>query len=273
MNIKKYKIIIGSVCLVILLIFVIGRVAFSLPLTEEIRNSPVIVGAADAMWPYNGMTKMAREKEILTYYDSVEDSLNAEMWGGEPPKDFWWDRKSPKAPPWGEEIARFQNEEYVFVLLDGKIEGNKMVGLEPLPCLDHALFNVSKGKISDPIYHWNTGIKAAVTEFRSIYYEEDRVAKDIAGAYSKEEVTRLVNDGIPIYYGVGIEPKINQLTILGESPTEVIPFKYQDETYYLWYYLDAERFGTVYEENINPSVTTMAEMIEIFDIRFDGMIP
>lgn len=271
-KIKKYKIVIGSVCLIILLIFGIAQLVFSLPLTEEICGLQVILGA-DMELLDDGKTQMALEKEMLTYYDSVEDSLYAEMWGGEPPTDSWWDRKPPEDTPWGEEIVRFQNDEYMLVLLDGELKGNKVVGLDSLPCLDHALFNASKEKVSYPIYHWQTGIKTAVTNTRKIYHEEDLAVKDIANSYGKEEVTRLVNDGIPIYYGVGIEPKTNQLTILGESPTEVIPFKYQDETYYLWYYLDAERFGTVYEENIDPSVTTMAEMIEIFDIRFDGMIP
>lgn len=253
-SLRKYGFAILFILLIPFLLFLITLLVFFMNRGETIRESSVIEGSE---WLMEEKARMVGSGEAIEYYDNVEDSL----------REGYWNGTGKKMPEW-EQIISFQEENYLFVLFIGELKG-----VQKIPTIYQALFNVVDGKISNPLYYWTTGVKASLFSFGDIYYEEDRIAKDIDNSYYNTDITNLANNAIPIYYGVGIEPKTKQLTILGESPTEVIPFKCQDETYYLWYYLDSERFGTIYEENIDPSVTTMAEMIEIFDIRFDGAIP
>lgn len=243
---KRYCVTI--LVLVMLVLTAMLAIILSVHITNgEIRDSSVEMGSELLI---GEMANKAVQSRELKFYGDIGSSLEDAI--GE---------KTER----GEEIIRFQKGDYLFILFRGKIGG-----ILAIPAAYHVLFKMEEGKVSSPLYYGVTGIKQSLGKTGMFYDEEDRVVKDIDASYRSEGVTELANDGIPIYYGVCMEPEAKQLTILGQSPTDVIPFEWKDKTYYLWYYLEETGFGAVYAKDIDPSVTTMAEMINIYDIRFDG---
>lgn len=249
---KKYVIIIFTIFTIfIILLLVVVTKTVTLTYGEDICDFTVHDGSD---WFIDGKIGGGEEAQ-LTYYKNVEDSLEAAR-----EEDI-----QEKETSRGSEIVRIEKGDYLFVLFRGEIKG----GIKALPCIYHAIFKIKNGNISYPLYYWCTGVENTLWNSTKTYHEEDRITRDIANAYYKADVTSKANGGIPIYYGVGVEAKTKQLTILGVSPTKIIPFEYKGKTYYLWYYLE-EKFGKIYEEKIKLSVTTMEEMAELFDIQFNG---
>ena len=180
--------------------------------------------------------KSSPNETVLPNYISIEVSIE-EYYRNEPRV---FDKEHYTPPQMQDEVIRFENEEYLLVIFAGK-EWNKF------HCLLNFIFRKNGEKVSYPIYSWSQSV-VDYKGHKGIYFEEDRIAKDIVQSYTSG-FTERINNGQILYYGVGLEEKLQNLTILGYAPTEVIPFEYNTQTYYFWYYLGDYPFTEVLEAN------------------------
>lgn len=125
--------------------------------------------------------------------------------------------------------------------------------------------------VSYPLYGWWQAIHGAGPSYhRAVFSDEDRIVRDIIMSYRAEHVTARVNGGIPIYYGIGVGTIPLRMSILGYEPDGIIPFIFQGNEYFFWYYRSMPKFGEMLSSNIDISaVFTFGEVIPFFDILIE----
>ena len=210
------------------------------------------------------------DENSLPYYISIEVSIG-EFYRNESSSGD--DMRSPSLPI-SDEIIRFESDDYLLVIFATEPRKN-------VHSMQSFIFRKNDGKFSYPIYMWDQEIKGHWTH-PGIYYEEDRVARDIIKSYANEFTAR-VNNGSILYYGAGLDDKLQNLVILDYTPTKVIPFEYKRNTYYFWYFLGELPFTEVLEINNLVEKTSgdifygetvgfyhfkTGEIIECFEIAF-----
>ena len=208
----------------------------------------------------------------LPYYDDIEVSMK-EFYRKEPGMT---DNKYSAPPKMTDEIIRFESDKHLFIIYVGRLWNNET-------CMENFFFLKNEKQISYPIYKSYQEVKASMAH-KGMFYEEDRVARDIVQSYANDFTTR-VNGGNILYYGAGIDEKLKNLTILGYAPTEVIPFEYNKQTYYFWYYLEGVPFTEILEATgvLNADIHDSplgglsgsfqyktGDIIECFEITFSG---
>lgn len=129
------------------------------------------------------------------------------------------------------------------------------------------LFQTQGDYISYPLYVLVEGVQRSSLYVTGIWYDEDRIARDLISSYVARGVTSIVNSGTPIYYGAGIGLPPQQILILGYEPDNIIHFEYNGEDYFFWYYLSNPGFCELISANIDLSSKTLGEIIELFDIQ------
>ena len=202
------------------------------------------------------------DEHEVEYFDSMEEAMRI-YFGSEAVDEFIETIKN--------EIIRI--EEDCYLLLISAVSDRNFFRNHYYIYL--ALFRTNGNRISPPLYAWFQGIDQFLAGPRARFYDEDRVARDIIWSYAAEHVTVRVNDGVPIYYGTGIGPPPAQISILGYEPDVILPFTYNGNEYFFWYYLDAAHFGEVFAEHfvefkdgeVEISWLTMGAVIEVFDIQ------
>ena len=214
-----------------LLLFLIAGITTLIDRSTEIRDIDMVV--------WYGVNKTSVKisspnETALPYYDDIEVSLQ-EFYRKEPGIS---ESNYSAAPQMIDEMVRFENYECLYAIFTGQLQNN-------VPCLKVFFFRKNDNKISYPIYMWHQDIISSRIN-PGIFYEEDRVARDIVQSYANDFTTR-VNGGNILYYGAGLDAKLKNLTILGYTPTEVIPFEYNKQTYYFWYYLEDVPFTKILE--------------------------
>ena len=70
-----------------------------------------------------------------------------------------------------------------------------------------------------------------------------------------------------MFYGVGIGDIPRRLSILGYEPDNIIPFVYNEEDYFLWYYHDMTKLSALLEAHIDFDAFTLAEVIDLLEIE------
>ena len=164
-----------------------------------------------------------------------------------------------------EEIVRFETESCILLFLTSDLLG--FLNRPITPIIIVTLINKGDDGILHPVIQLYQGVEADLTDTRGIWYDEDRVARDIVIAYVHEEVTSQVNEDIPIYYGVGVGNPPSFISISSYEPDDTISFEYRGNDYYFWYYLSAPQFGEMLSDNIDIESFKLEEVIELFDIR------
>lgn len=200
----------------------------------------------------------------LNYFQSIEEAVDA----------YFFRVASITSPrPQRDEIIRFADEQGFFVVFVLESPVNNV----PRDALALNFHLTDGDTISYPLYMWLQDI-IGCEHLRRVYQDEDRVARDIAWSFLAGDVTSRVNNGIPIFYGVGVGAPPLYMSILGYEPDAIIVFVYNENEYFFWYYLDAMLFNEVFTRNFtSPSedggvrarATSINSIIRVFDIQFE----
>ena len=118
---------------------------------------------------------------------------------------------------------------------------------------------------SAPRYIWIQGIETVVGGY-GVWNDEDRIARDVVISHFRGDITSKVNNGNTLFYGVGIG-NIPEISILGYAPDNIIPFNYNEEDYFFWYYYDMPMLSDILEAHIDFEAFTLAEVIELLEIE------
>ena len=244
---KKWFIIVG-------ILIISGALMGVLLTIREERNTPIrdqTLNMGEVRdWSLEQRTNLIGDN--ISFFDTMEDSLQHFH-------DQEIDNLS-SLPLSSEQIISFEKDSYIFAVFPTRHwQGDTLIDL--------FLFEVRANQISYPLYAWVEGVERSSIVLDGIWYDEDRIARDLISAYVVREVTLKVNNGIPIYYGVGIGFPPQQISILGYEPDNIIHFEYDEEDYFFWYYLANPEFGDLISEYIDLSSKTLGEIIELFDIQ------
>ena len=82
------------------------------------------------------------------------------------------------------------------------------------PLIVLLLFEKRGNQFSYP-HGWLQGTRTANFHRRGIWYDEDKIASDLIVAAVRRDMTAKVNNGVSIYYGVGVGYPPQQILILG----------------------------------------------------------
>lgn len=164
-----------------------------------------------------------------------------------------------------DQIIFFEEEDYILSIFPGKIAGPFY--RPNVPSIFLFLLQIRDDERYLPINQWVQGIEALFYDIRGIWYDEDRIARDLILSYIRSNITMQVNNGIPIYYGVGVGLPPEKILILGHEPDNIIHFEYENEDYFFWYYLSDHDFSNLISNRIDLSSKTLGEIIELFDIQ------
>lgn len=172
-----------------------------------------------------------------------------------------------------EEIVAFDASEFHLSIYSGDSSIPFLVPLpsfRQIPNISIFVLATDGEYFSDPIYFWQHFIEATGTDER-IWYCEDRIARDIVISHFRGDITSLVNDGVMLLYGVGVGEVPQTLSILGYEPDVIIPFTNSNgEMSFLWYFYNMSKVSDILEAHIDFDSFTLAEIIELFDIRIVG---
>lgn len=165
-----------------------------------------------------------------------------------------------------QEIIRFDEGVYSLIFVPGFVETH---WFRPnTPTVFSFMFEKKENGMLTPVYRWTHGIEALWHDTRGMWDDEDRVARDILMSYIQAETTAVINNGIPLYYGIGMGAPPGYIYILGETPDRVIPFEFDGEQYFFWYFSSPTQFGEVLTKSIDIfSAFTLADIITLLDIK------
>jgi len=248
----------GRVTLVftLVLLFFIGGIILHILDHRPIRDRVTEIGQTAQI--VSGQTVFGIDINALPddwlFFETIEEAIHAY---------FIPDLQSITSIPDAEnEIVRFADDAYLMLMfVSENWRGESYVSIFQ--------FVLDEGKISFPIYSWGQGIESCASTPRGRFSNEDRIARDIVWSYTKEHITERANGGIPIYYGVGIGKPPISISIFGYEPNRIIPFSYEGEDFFFWYYLHVTFFGEMLKENIDISRVITGEIIELFDIQIE----
>jgi len=237
------KLIGGAIGILCILFLAVGAIGSAMHQTGEVREQRLMYGQHVLMLANRTLGSQNNPR----YFSSMEEAI---------------------AAYWREDILSTEDEVIRF-----EVEGERMIFFAAkewtgIPHIAVCFFQVDERGISFPLYGWWQAIHGAGPSYhRAIFFDEDRIVRDIIMSYRAEHVTARVNGGVPIYYGIGVGAVPVHMSILGYEPDEIILFTFQGEKYFFWYYRSMPKFGEVIAENIDLStVFTFGEVIELFDI-------
>jgi hypothetical protein len=97
---------------------------------------------------------------------------------------------------------------------------------------------------------------------------ENCAAYSITKSVLSQGILSNSNNGEETLVGYTTDPAIQNLTILGQPPTDIIEFEYQGETWYVWYYVG---LGAIEHLNTDPDFSfadfTYRQVVEVLEIR------
>jgi len=167
-----------------------------------------------------------------------------------------------------ERIISFEAEHHVMSIFSGESAAFSLpFSTRQSPNITLFVLRTDGIRFSDPIYFWIHDIETTLGGF-GIWYNEDRIARDVIISHFRGEITSLVNDGIMLLYGVAPGEIPQTLSILGYEPDVFIPFvNSTGESSFLWYYYDMSKLSDILEAHIDFSSFTLAEVIDLLDIQ------
>lgn len=135
--------------------------------------------------------------------------------------------------------------------------------------MDCFLIERKEGLFSEPLTLWKQEVEEDI--YRKYYKGKDnfRVVRDIVTSYMYSDITKKANDGVPIFFGIGQEPEIENLTIGGEKPDEVRRITYKNKEFYFWYYMDGRTIEEKCKQNTELRYMTMDEAVDYFEIKME----
>lgn len=163
----------------------------------------------------------------------------------------------------GHEIIRFEDGKNLLIVSAGNIKNF----LNDTPSIYFFLFEEDIEGNYYLLNEWMQGIESLFYDTRGNWQDEDRIARDIVLAYTREKTTASINAGIPLYYGVGMGEIPQELSILGECPDQMLAFEYQEQKYFFWYYRSNHQFGKILKRNIDIHSFTLAEIIDNYNVK------
>lgn len=197
------------------------------------------------------------EDKPLVYYENETLSLHG-----------YYSKHESESPMEPQKIYEFNNGQYMYSLF---IEDSYLG-------VDNAILGIlyrlnSEGEISEPItINSATGLHGSLTETSYNYTKGDLVAKDIVNSFYRANSTTLASNGTPIYYGFCLTEEVYDLTILGYSPTEIVPIAFEGEQIYMWYYTEhTEEFSDAVAEFLSPVLredATYGDILERLKVQF-----
>lgn len=200
------------------------------------------------------MAEMSREPNLVAYRASKDGFTTLDL----ALEYFFGDDLSLM----GYEIKRFEEKQYVLIVLSGNIKGF----MNRTPVIFLVMYEKRESGKYYFIDRWTQGINALAYDNSGVWHNEDRVARDIVLAYAREEDTSRVNGGAPLYYGVGVGKIPEHFLILGSEPDGVLQFEYREKQYFFWYFLN-HQFGEILEQNLDVRLFTLGEVISLFEIE------
>ena len=166
----------------------------------------------------------------------------------------------------GDEIIRFEEDGYLLSIYSGEAASYSFAFLtRQAPIITLLLLETDNVKYSAPQYFLIHVIDTMYYDY-GVWYNEDRIARDVVISHFRGEITSKVNNGNTLFYGVGIGA-IPEISILGYAPDNIIPFVYDDEDYFFWYYYDMSMLSDILEAHIDFEAFTLAEVIELLEIE------
>ena len=163
-----------------------------------------------------------------------------------------------------EEIIRFETDRHILIALPSTIPSWPWIRIHNLHFL---LMEKYDSQFSYPIHAWIQNTERSNSVEYGIWYDEDRIARDLIESYVYSVATTKVNGEIPIYYGAGMGLPPSHISILGYEPDNIFHFEYRNTDYFFWYYLSDNGFSDLIRENIDMSSKTLGSIIELFDIK------
>lgn len=244
---KRKIIIIGVAFFAALLILLTIQ-----PVEREVRDK-LLISASDWEFVVANATKVVFQIRggSVPYYERLCSSIDA-YYRGDKSKSSYMESEENRVLQLG--------QKHIFNIW---IEGTEKE--MNLACF---LVEEKEGMYSYPLYIWKQSVEGSMSR-KGIYYDKDRVARDIAISCYNREITEMANEGIPLIYGAGTGSEITKLTILGKKPDEVIKVMHGGKEFYFWYYLNGTEITDKFDKIENMEKMTMAEAIDYFEIRME----
>lgn len=135
----------------------------------------------------------------------------------------------------------------------------------------HSIFFLENNKISSSIMKYRTNLKNGykLPFFNHKYTEKDKVAQYILKSTQSEAMFKYGNGGKPLYYGISNKKEINSMKILGQKPTDIIPFEYDGQIYYYWYF-EGISFVDEIRQRIHKEEFSLEELEMALEIEYVG---
>jgi len=205
----------------------------------------------------------------ISYFHSIEEAMDAYF--GVRRTTVNPTLRQSETPSWRRsiEIKRFVEDQEMLVI--AVINNNNLH-----PFIGFDLFLIDGDMISYPLYLWSQDTIGCPFDLRRIYFDEDRIARDIMWAFAAEHVTSRVNGGIPIYYGVGVGSPPQYMSILGFEPDEIMSFSHGGNEYFFWHYRDTSLFSELFTKHftfvnehgeVRTRTLRFGDIIDVFDIQ------
>ena len=197
-----------------------------------------------------------RDSTSVLRYDTVESSVHAYV-------DIEF-----KTANVSNEIKRFEAEGCLLSIYSGDSASYffAIPFTRQTPNITLFLLETDGDKYSAPQYVWLHDIETMLADY-GVWYDKDRVARDVIISHFRGVITSRINNGTVLFYGAGMGEVPDRMTILGDEPDSIIPFAYNEEDYYMWYYRDMEKLSDILETHIDFDAFTFAEIIELLDIE------
>jgi hypothetical protein len=255
---KKSKVEVVLIVITSLVAVIIAAaIAFTLYIMYVDYNTPIRDKITDIGRIYvllDGRTNA--DENNLSYFDTIDSAITS-----------YFNREVgnlANVPDFSQEIVRFESQDYLLVVFPTRTT----IVWQRTSVLWFGLLKVNPPYVSYPIYGWAHGIYELSYSRDGIWYDEDRIARDLIISRAGKNVTSMVNDGVPIYYGVGVGLPPQQISILGSEPDRIVHFEYGGRDYFFWYYLSNPYIDKQMSEKVDlESGIVLGEIIELFDIK------
>lgn len=239
---KVKKIILGSVIFCIFIF--VSYIGFHALKPRNASTTPYkIVSLSEKQ----AQVLITRKKEQGEFYPTIEEALKLD--------------EAKEGMKLSKEIHVFSGDDIEVHVVLGKERGTRYV--------NHYAVLKENGKVSGAIkrdyIHIDKEYKGF--GFNLQYTQTDVVGWSVIDSILQENIFSYANNGNPLYYGVSKEKDIRNLWIMGQSPSNIIPFEFDGKTYYYWYY-DNLNLTKELTGKMNFSDFTLNEMAELLDIKF-----
>lgn len=133
----------------------------------------------------------------------------------------------------------------------------------------HLIFFLEDNKISSSFMERQTSLKYGYDyPFLNLTYtEEEKIAQFILNGTRDETLYEYTNEGRPLYHGISDKKNIYNMKILDKKPTDIIPFEYESNIYYYWYF-EGVSFVDEISHRINKDEFTLEELEKVLEIKY-----